>query len=52
MRVLYVVFVLSIAALVWAILAVTRHIRNHEARAGAAPGLKGRKGDDPLKPID
>ena len=31
MRVLYVVFVLSIAALIWTAVAVARHIRKHEA---------------------
>lgn len=31
MRVLYVVFVLSIAALIWTAIAVARHIRGHEA---------------------
>lgn len=32
MRVLFAVFVLSLAALVWAILAVRRHIREHDRR--------------------
>jgi hypothetical protein len=31
MRVLYVVFVLSIIALIWTAVAVARHIRRHEA---------------------
>ena len=31
MRVLYVVFVLSIIALIWTAVAVARHIRQHEA---------------------
>jgi hypothetical protein len=31
MRVLYVVFVLSIFALIWTAVAVARHIRRHEA---------------------
>ncbi|HLH36966.1 MAG TPA: hypothetical protein VKX41_20000 [Alloacidobacterium sp.] len=32
MRVLYVVFVLSIVALIWTAVAVARHIRKHEAQ--------------------
>lgn len=32
MRVLYVVFVLSIIALIWTAVAVARHIRRHEAQ--------------------
>jgi hypothetical protein len=32
MRVLYAVFVLSLVALVWTIIAVRRHIRDHDAR--------------------
>jgi hypothetical protein len=31
MRVLYVVFVMSIVALIWTAVAVARHIRRHEA---------------------
>jgi len=31
MRVLYVVFVLSIFALIWTAVAVARHVRRHEA---------------------
>jgi hypothetical protein len=33
MRVLYVIFVLSVGALVWAAVAAARHIRRHEAEA-------------------
>lgn len=32
MRALYAVFVLSLVALVWTIIAVRRHIRDHDAR--------------------
>jgi hypothetical protein len=38
MRVLYVVFVLSIAALIWTAIAVARHIRRHEAGREQHPG--------------
>jgi hypothetical protein len=31
MRVLYAVFVLCTVALLWAVIAVTRHIRRHQA---------------------
>jgi hypothetical protein len=37
MRVLYVVFVLSILALIWTAIAVARHIRRHEARVEQHP---------------
>ncbi len=37
MRVLYVVFVLSIFALIWTAIAVARHIRRHEARVAQHP---------------
>jgi hypothetical protein len=32
MRVLYVVFVLSIVALIWTVVSVARHIRRHETQ--------------------
>jgi len=37
MRVLYVVFVLSIVALTWTVVAVARHIRRHEAHTEQHP---------------
>ena len=37
MRVLYVVFVLSIIALIWTAVSVARHIRRHEARGEPHP---------------
>jgi hypothetical protein len=37
MRVLFVVFVLSIIALIWTAVAVARHIRRHEAQAKQYP---------------
>jgi hypothetical protein len=33
MRVLFVIFVLSVGALLWAAIAVARHIRRHEPQA-------------------
>jgi hypothetical protein len=36
MRVLYVVFVLSIIALIWTAVAVARHIRRHESEHKAS----------------
>jgi len=36
MRVLYVIFVLSVGALVWAAVAAARHIRRHEGEAAGA----------------
>ena len=35
MRVLYVVFVMSIVALIWTAVAVARHIRRHEVERKA-----------------
>jgi len=39
MRVLYVVFVLSIVALSWTAIAVARHIRRHEAQRQQHPEI-------------
>lgn len=39
MRVLYVVFVLSIIALIWTAVAVARHIRRHEAQREQHPEI-------------
>jgi hypothetical protein len=52
MRVLYAVFVLCLVALVWTILAVTRHIRDHDAQPKDPLRLTGRNNDDPLKNLD
>lgn len=51
MRILYVVFVLSLAALVWTILAVRRHIREH-GRRGSEPLRLDSRHDDPLKNLE
>jgi hypothetical protein len=48
MSILYAVFVLSLVAIVWTILAVTRHIRNHEAETRDPLHLSS-SNDDPLK---
>jgi|HubBroStandDraft_1064217.scaffolds.fasta_scaffold1701796_2 hypothetical protein len=49
MRVLYAVFVLSMAAIVWTVLAVRRHIRNHDSHPADPLSIKGSKTEDPLK---
>jgi hypothetical protein len=51
MRVLFVVFVLSLAALVWTILALRRHIRDHDTR-GSEPLRLNSGNDDPLKNLE
>lgn len=51
MSVLYAVFVLSLVALVWTILAVTRHIRNHDSETQDPLHLTNRN-DDPLKHLE
>ncbi len=51
MRVLFAVFVLSLAALVWTILAVRRHIRDHEKRDSEPLRLDKSK-DDPLRHLE
>jgi hypothetical protein len=48
MRVLFAVFVLSLLALVWAILAVRRHIRDHDKR-GSEPLRLDSSNEDPLR---
>jgi len=48
MRVLFVVFVLSLLALVWTILAVRRHIRDHDKR-DTEPLRLDKSNEDPLK---
>ena len=51
MRVLLVVFVLCLAALIWALLAFARHIRIHNAQSGN-PQLAGTQHEDSLKQSD
>lgn len=48
MRVLFVVFVLSLAALIWTLVALTRHVRKHDSRSGN-PQLAGTQQEDSLK---
>jgi hypothetical protein len=48
MRVLVAVFVVSLAALVWTILAVRRHIKDHDRR-GSEPLRLDRGSDDRLR---
>ena len=48
MRVLFVVFVLSLAVLIWTLVALTRHIRKHNADS-ANPQLAGTQHEDSLK---
>jgi hypothetical protein len=52
MRLLYAVFVLSMAALVWTVISVRRHIRNHDSNLADPPQLTGSKNEDPLKNVD
>jgi len=52
MRVLYVVFVLSMVALVWTAISVRRHIRNHDSEPADLLKLKGSQAEDPLKNIE
>jgi len=51
MRVLVAVFVLSLAALVWTVLALRRHIRDHDKR-GSEPLRLDRANDDPLRNVE
>lgn len=48
MRVLFFGFVFSLLVLVWTILAVRRHIRDHDKR-GSEPLRLDKSNDDPLK---
>ena len=48
MRILFAVFVLSLAALVWTILAVRRHIKDHDRRSNEQLRRDSRN-DDPLR---
>ncbi|HZD50755.1 MAG TPA: hypothetical protein VE178_18565 [Silvibacterium sp.] len=49
MRVLFAVFVLSLLALVWTIIALRRHIRDHDTRGSEPLRLDGGKKDDALR---
>ncbi len=52
MRVLFAVFVLSLAALIWTLMALRRHIRNHDAQPGESLPLAGPPHEDSLKQND
>lgn len=52
MRVLYAVFVLSMAVLVWTVISFRRHIRNHDSHPADPLKLQGSKTEDPLKNAD
>ena len=49
MRVLFVVFVLSLAALICTLLALSRHIRKHNAQSRNPLPLAGTQNEDSLK---
>jgi len=51
MSLLYAVFVLSLVALVWTILAVTRHIHNHDTETRDPLKLTS-SNDDPLQHLE
>lgn len=48
MRVLFAVFVLCIAALVFTLMAFRRHIRKHRPQLGDSPPLPGAPNDNSL----
>lgn len=52
MRVLFVVFVLSLVALIFTLMALRRHIRNHQTQPGEALPSTGAPHEDPLKQND
>jgi hypothetical protein len=52
MGVLFAVFVLSLVALIWTVIALRRHIQNHDVRGGGPLHLEGTKNEDPLKHLD
>jgi hypothetical protein len=52
MGVLFAVFVLSLVALIWTVIALRRHIHNHDVRCSEPLSLEGAKHDDPLKNLD
>ena len=49
MRVLFAVFVISLAALIFTLMALRRHIRNHEAQPGEPLPLTGAPQEDSLQ---
>ena len=52
MGVLFAVFVLSLVALIWTIIALRRHIKNHDAHGSEPLRLEGNKNEDPLRNLD
>jgi hypothetical protein len=52
MRLLYAVFVLSMAVLVWTVISFRRHIRNHDTQPSDPLKLQGSKTEDPLRNAD
>jgi hypothetical protein len=52
MGVLVAVFVLSVLALVWTIIALRRHIRDHDVNGSEPLRLNGTGKDDALKNIE
>lgn len=52
MRVLFAVFVLSLAALIITLIALRRHIRNHDAQPGKPLPLTGTPHEDSLHQND
>ena len=52
MRVLFVVFVVSIAALIWTLIAFRRHIRGHDTRPGEPLHITGTQHEDSLQQND
>jgi hypothetical protein len=52
MRVLFLVFVLSLAALIWTLMALRRYIRNHGTQPGKILHLTGTQHEDSLKQND
>lgn len=52
MRLLYAAFVLSMAALLWTVISIRRHIRKHDALPADPVMSKGSPNEDPLKDID
>lgn len=49
MRVLFAVFVLSLLALIFTLMALRRHVRNHRAHTGRPLDLAGTQQEDSLK---
>ena len=52
MGVLFAVFVLSLVALIWTVVALRRHIQNHDAQGSTLLRLEGNKNEDPLRNLD